>query len=531
MNATADLPDDIDALKAIIRAQQEHHAVQAGVINRKETRITQLEKLVADFKRAMFGARSEKVCPEQYELALEDIEAAQEAVHAEDEADDRQTNGKPRARKTNRGSLPKHLPRIEEVIEPENTTCDCGHARHVIGEDVSERLDIVPAQFRVIVTRRPKYACRSCESGIAQTPAPAHLIPGGMPTEATLAHVIVSKYADHLPLYRQAQIYARQGIDLDRSTLAAWVGRAAFELQPVYEALLASLKSSSKLFMDETTAPVLDPGKRKTKTGYFWALARDDRPWGGEDPPGVAFTYAPGRSGQYAEKILNGFDGILQVDGYAGYNRLLKRPAQNVQLAYCWAHARRKLHEVSQTGTTPIADEGLKQIGQLYRIEKDIRGLSPDARCAARQERSRPIIEAFEVWLTANRARVSAKSPIGDALRYIAKYWEGLILFLEDGRVELDSNAVERTIRPIALNRKNALFAGHDAGAQNWAMIAALIETCKLNAIDPHAWLTATLTAIAQGHKQSDIDALLPWNYNGLTGGPGHANHRVEDHA
>lgn len=206
MIATPDLPDDIDALKAIIRAQQEQNAVQAGVIDRKETRIIQLEKLVADYKRAMFGARSEKACPEQYELALEDIEAAQEAVHAEDEADDRQISGRPRPRKVNRGSLPKHLPRIEEVIEPESITCDCGHERHVIGEDISERLDIVPARFRVIVTRRPKYACRSCESGIVQAPAPAHLIPGGMPTEATLAHVIVSRYADHLPLYRQAQI-------------------------------------------------------------------------------------------------------------------------------------------------------------------------------------------------------------------------------------------------------------------------------------------------------------------------------------
>jgi hypothetical protein len=267
------------------------------------------------------------------------------------------------------------------------------------------------AQFRVIVTRRPKYACRSCEGGIVQTPAPAHLIPGDMPTEATVAHVIVSKYADHLPLYRQARIYSRQGIDLDRSTLAAWVGRAAFELTPVYEALLANLKRSSKLFMDETTAPVLDPGRRKTKTGYFWALARDDRPWGGDDPPGVAFTYAPGRSGQYAEDILDGFSGTLQVDGYAGYNRLLKRPARDVELAYCWAHARRKLHEVAQTGTTPIADEGLKQIANLYRIEKESRGQNAEARLAARQERSKPIIDDFETWLTTHRARVSAKSP------------------------------------------------------------------------------------------------------------------------
>lgn len=504
MIKVADLPDDVDALKAMILAAD-------GREERHVERIAQLEKLLADVKRALFGRKSEKADPDQFELALEDIETAVASIQAAEEADERQVAGKPRPRKANRGSLPRHLPRIEEVIEPESTLCDRGHERHVIGEDISERLNIVPARFRVIVTRRPKYACRSCGGDIVQ--APAHLIPGGMPTEAMVAHVIVSKYADHMPLYRQAQIYSRQGIDLDRSTLAAWVGRAAFELKPVYDALLADLKRSTKLFMDETKAPVLDPGRRKTKTGYFWALARDDRPWGGDDPLGVAFTYAPGCSGQYAEDILEGFAGTLQVDGYAGYNRLLKRPAQDIELAYCWVHARRKLHEVAQTGTTPIADEGLRQIAALYRTEKDIRGQSPEARLVARQARSKPVIEEFETWLIAHRARVSAKSPLGEALKYIAKYWDGLIRFLDDGRIEIDSNPVERTIRPIALNRKNALFAGHDAGAQNWAVIASLIETCKLNAVDPHAWLTATLQAIVKGHKQSDINALLPWNY------------------
>ena len=415
---------------------------------------------------------------------------------------------------------------------PDSTVCNCGAERHVIGEDVSERLDIIPAQFRVIVTRRPKYACRSCEEGIVQAPAPAHLIPGGMPTEATVAHVLVSKYADHLPLYRQAQIYSRQGIGLDRSTLAAWVGRAAFELRPVFDALIHDLKRSTKLFMDETRAPVLDPGRKETKTGYFWALARDDRAWNGAEPPGVAFTYAPGRSGQYAEDIPKGFSGILQVDGYAGYNRLLRRQGQDIQLAYCWAHARQKLYEVAQTGTTPIADEGLQQIAALYRIEKNIRGLSPEARLAVRQEHSKPIVDDFETWLAINRTRVSAKAPLGEPLKYTAKYWNGLCLFLTDGRIEMDSNAVERTIRPIALNRKNALFAGHDAGAQNWATIASLIETYKPNAIDPHAWLTNTLKAIVNGHKQSDIDDLLPWNYNGISQkGSGHEHHRNQGHA
>jgi len=499
MSVPDELPNDIAELKAIIRAQQDQNV--------------RLEALVAAFKKALFGAKSEKIDPAQYELELEDIETAIAQVDAEINADERTAPVRPpKPRQTNRGSLPKHLERVEVVIEPE-LSCACGAERHVIGEDISERLDIIPAQFRVIVTRRPKYACRSCEGGITQAPAPAHIIAGGMPTEATLAHVLVSKYADHLPLYRQAQIYSRQGIDLDRSTLAAWVGKSAFELTPVYEALMADLKRSTKLFMDETPAPVLAPGRKRTKTGYFWALARDDRPWGGDDPPSVAFTYASGRSGQHADNILKGFSGTLQVDGYAGYNRLRKRPTQDVTLAYCWAHARRKLHDISQSSAAPIALEGLAQIQALYRIEKDLRGQSADQRRAARQYRSKPIIDAFELWLTANRTRVSAKSPTGETLKYIAKYWDGLCLFLNDGRIELDNNAVERTIRPIALNRKNALFAGHDAGAQNWAVIASLIETCKLNRIEPHAYLCGVLTAIAGGHKQTDIKQLLPWNY------------------
>lgn len=527
MQNMGDLPDDIDALKALVLASRlqvldrdallEHKNAllerRDALIERKEDRIQRLEKLVADFKRALFGARSEKVATGQYELALEDIETAMAAVHAEDEALDPAASRARKTRKVNRGSLPKHLPRIEEVIEPESVVCGCGGALHCIGEDVSERLDVIPARFQVIVTRRPKYACRTCTSGVVQAPAPAQLIEGGLPTIATVAHVLVSKYADHLPLYRQAQIYSRQGIDLDRSTLAAWVGKAAYELKPVFEALIADLKRSTKLFMDETRAPVLDPGRRKTKTGYFWALARDERPWGGEDPPGVAFTYAPGRSGQYADAILSGFTGILQVDGYAGYNRLLKRADQGIVLAYCWAHARRKLHEVAQNATAPIAEEGLRQIAALYQVEKDIRGLSANARLQARQDRSAPLIAAFEAWLSANRTRVSSKAPLGEALKYIAKYWDGLCLFMDDGRVEMDNNAVERAIRPIALNRKNALFAGHDAGAENWGVIASLIETCKLNDVEPMAYLTDVLTRIICGHKQSRIDQLMPWNY------------------
>jgi transposase len=505
---TAKLPDDIAVLKAMLIAAEVRD-------QRKDERIAQLEKLVAAFRQAAFGRRSEKSDPGQFELALEDLETAIAVVHAEEDAEDRAASLPAKPRKTNRGSLPKHLPRIEEIIEPESLVCGCGGCLHCIGEDVSERLDVIPAQFRVILTRRPKYACRSCTDGVVQAPAPGRLIPGGLPTEALVAHVLVSKYADHLPLYRQAQIYGRQGVDLDRSTLADWVGRAAFELRPVYDALMADLKRSSKLFMDETRAPVLDPGSRKTKTGYFWALARDDRPWNGTAPPGVAFTYASGRGGLHAEQILQGFGGILQVDGYAGYNRLIApgRIGGVIQLAYCWAHARRKLIDITRAGTAPIAEEGVRLIRELYAIEADIRGLGPDARLAARRERSAPVAARIREWLKHHRARVSAKAPLGEALSYIAKYWNGLELFLADGRIEIDNNAVERTIRPIALNRKNALFAGHDAGAENWAVIASLIETCKLNGVDPYAWLAATLRAIVADHKQNRINDLMPWNY------------------
>ncbi|MET3757064.1 hypothetical protein ABID08_004443 [Rhizobium binae] len=258
---------------------------------------------------------------------------------------------------------------------------------------------------------------------------------------------------------------------------------------------MADLKRSTKLFMDETRAPVLDPGSRKTKTGYFWALARDDRPWNDGAPPGVAFTYAPGRGGHHAERILQGFTGILQVDGYAGYNRLItpERTGPDIRLAYCWSHARRKLIEITRNGSAPIAEDGVKRIGELYRIEAELRGLDSEARLAGRRERSAPLVADMQTWLMHHGARVATKSPLGEALAHIAKYWEGLQFHLADGRIEIDNNSVERTIGPIALNRKNALFAGHDAGAENWATIASLIKTCKLDAVNPFAYLTATL--------------------------------------
>lgn len=472
-----------------------------------------LRQIIKELQRHRFGRRAESLPVEQLLLGLEEAEQVEaEGFAADDTADPAKGEARARKRRANRGALPTHLPRIEQVVDIDDKSCPCCKGMlHVMGEDRSERLDIVPAQFRVIVTRRPKYACRSCEEVVVQAPAPSRLVEGGIPTEATVAHVLVSKYADHLPLYRQSQIYARQGVNLDRSTLADWVGKAAFLLRPIHERLFERLKASSKLFADETTAPVLDPGRGRTKTGQLFAYARDDRPWGGIDPPGVAYLYAPNRKAEQPLRHLQGFVGILQVDGYAGYKALAERNAMS--LAFCWSHVRRRFYELAQSGPAPIATEALQRIAELYKIENEIRGRPAEERRAARQETSRPIIDALEPWLRGKLALVSQKSKLAEAIRYALSRWAGLGRFLDDGRVEIDSNVVERSIRPIALNRKNALFAGSDGGGEHWATIASLIETAKLNGVDPYAYLADVITRIVAGHPQSKLDELLPWAY------------------
>jgi transposase len=507
----APLPEDVATLKALLLAERASAAKLAG-------QNEHLRAIIKELQRALFGRRSEKAAhPDQLQLALEDLEQALAQSEAEAErADATLKAARTRQRRGNRGALPKHLPREEIVIEPEEQTCPCcGGEMHRIGEDVAERLDVIPAQFRVIVTRRPKYACRACESAVVQAPAPARLIEGGLPTEALVAHVLVSKYADHLPLYRQSQIYARQGIELDRSTLADWVGRAAAELRPVHQRLFEHLKRSPKLFMDETRAPVLDPGRRRTKTGYLWALARDDRPWAGPDPPAVAYLYAPGRGAEHAIGLLAGFTGILQVDGYAAYQVLADpgRAGGPVTLAYCWSHVRRRFYEIAQGGDAPIAEAALQRINALYHVETMIRGHAPEQRQAVRHEQSKLLVDDLRTWLDAQLARVSRRARIAEAIRYALKLWSGLRLFLDDGRIEIDTNVVERAIRPIALNRKNALFAGSDQGGVHWGVIASLIETCKLNAIDPQAYLADVLSRLVNRHPARQIDQLMPWAY------------------
>ena len=508
-------PIDLTRLPPDIRVAVE--ALQAQVDGFRMAN-ARLENLIKELHQALYGKKSEKLSEDERQLCFEDLEVAVAEVEEQQTRLKQDTPGKKAAAsKRNLGNLPKDLPRIETVIEPDSTLCPCGCGEMVrIGEDRTERLDIVPAQLRVLVMVRPKYACPTCKGGVTQAKSPAHLIEGALPTEGAIAHVLISKYADHLPLYRQSQIYKRSGLDLHRSTLAGWVGKASFHLTPVVDRMAAILKTSTKLFMDETTAPVLDPGRGKTKTGYLWALARDDRGWGGEEPPGVIFFYANGRGGIHAEEFLAGFKGILQVDGYSGYNRLTKpsRADGPLTLAFCWAHARRKLKEVFDRDGSEIAAEGLRRIAEFYKIEAEIRGTSSDQRLSVRQARTKPLMDDFGHWLKNQRSRISAKSRLGEKLAYIANHWDGLQIFLADGRVEIDSNAVERTIRPIALNRKNALFAGHDEGGKNWGRIASLIETCKMNGVEPFAYLKATLEAIASGHPADQIDKLMPWALN-----------------
>jgi transposase len=441
----ADLPGDVEALRAFALEQSRKLAEVTVAKGEADAEIERLQSIIDAFMRHRFGARSEQLDPEQLQLGLEDVETALGQARAAREAATGQARGD-RPRKTNRGSLPAHFERMDEVVDVEDKACPCcGGALHQIGEDVSERLDVVPTTFRVLVTRRPRYGCRSCESAVVQAPARARIVEGGIPTEALIAQVLVAKYADHLPLYRQAQIYARQGIQLDRSTLADWVGRAAWYLRPLRDHILERLRRSERLFADETTAPVLDPGRGRTKTGQLWAYARDDRPWGGNDPPMVAYVYAADRKGERAEAHLGDFAGILQVDGYGGYAALAKR-RQQISLAFCWAHVRRKFFELADT--SPVATEVLRCIARLYAIEDEVRGEPAERRRQIRNERSRGIIDDLHQYLEARNRQVSAKAKLGEAIRYALTRWDGLSRFLDDGRVDLDSNTVERCIRP-----------------------------------------------------------------------------------
>jgi len=510
------LPESIEALRALVLAT---FAERDAAVTERDTLLAQndrLRHLLLKLTRMQFGARSERLPEEQMQLGLEALEQAIAKGDAEAEKqnpDLRKDNAA--KRRASRGALPAHLPRIEVTLAPEDTACPCCRAAMtVIGEDTSERLDVIPAQFRVIVTRRPKLACRACPGTVVQAPAPARLIEGGIPTEALVAHVLVARYADHLPLYRQAQILARQGVIIERSTLSFWMGYAAAEVTPVVARLREMLLESTRIFADETVVPVLDPGRGRTKQGYFWAIARDDRPWGGSQPPAVVYSYAPGRGHIHANALLGGYRGILQCDGYAAYKKFggSKSADPPVTLAFCWSHVRRGFYDLAKA-KAPIAMEALERIAALYEIEARIRGSSAAERLAVRQVESKPLVADLHVWFEVQIAKLPARGPTAEAIRYALNHWEGLERFLEDGRIELDTNSVERAMRPVALSRKNSLFAGSDEGGENWACLASLIETCKLNGVNPQAYFADLLTRLVNGWPQSSIDELMPWHW------------------
>jgi transposase len=525
---TPELPEDPAALRALLlealtrcgalTAERDSIVAERDTVAQERDALCshneRLRHLLLKLKRRQFGRKSERLAEDQLLFAFEEIEA----TLAGNEAEAGKRTPKPREasatrRRAGRGRLPAHLPRVEVVLAPEATACPCCRGSLVeIGADTSERLDVIPARFRVLVTKRPKLACRACTGVVLQAPALARLVEGGMPTEATVAHVLVSRYADHLPLYRQSQILARQGIGIGREVLASWVGTAATEIAPVVRRLHEILRASPRLFADETAMPVLDPGRGQVKKGFAWAIARDDRPWGGTDPPAVVFHYAPGRGAEHAKALLAGYTGILQCDGYGAYKAVCAA-TDGIALAFCWSHVRREFVDLTKGGTGPIAEEALRRIAALYAVEAEARGKPPEVRRAVRQAKSRPVVEDLFTWFEAQLARLPGGSPTAKAIRYALNHRDGLVRFLDDGRIEPDTNTVERAIRPICLSRKNALFASGDDGGGRWAAAASLIETCKMNGADPQRYFADLLTHLVNGWPQSRIDELMPWHW------------------
>lgn len=507
----APLPD-LDALDAA--ALKDMIIKQHAQISSRDAELERLQLIIARLRRLQFGRKSEKIQREieQLELQLEDLEEGAA------EKKQRAGNTLPLAavaifasvtEKPARRALPEHLPRQTEIHQPEQESCPgCGGELRKLGEDVSEMLEYVPARFKVIRHVRPKLSCTKCDV-IVQAEAPSRPIARGLAGPGLLAHVLVSKYADHQPLYRQAEIYAREGVELERSTLADWVGATSELLAPLHDALRQYVMNPGKLHADDTPVPVLAPGTGKTKLGRLWAYVRDDRPAGDLAAPAVWFAYSPDRKGEHPHRHLKTFCGMLQADGYAGFNRLYDDG--RIREAACWAHVRRKFFDLHQAHASPIATEAVERIGRLYRIESEIRGRPPDERQQVRDERARPLLIALHEWFKTTLTRVSRKSEVAAAIGYALARWPALVRYCEDGRIEIDNNPAERALRAIALGRKNYLFAGSDAGGERAAAIYSLLGSAKLNGIDPEAYLTSVLRRIAD-HPINRIAELLPWN-------------------
>jgi transposase len=510
------LPDldalDIEALKALVMEQ--HSELLEYRSNAQE--IDRLKLIIEKYRRMIFGRKSEKSTPrlEQLEFRLEELETAQAADEAVQDAQQAshpsptQTVTKPRRRPA-RKPLPEDLPREVITHLPAHTCCpDCGGALRLFGEDVSEQLERIPASFKVIRHVRPKFACAACEH-VVEAPAPARPIERGLPGPALLAHVLVSKYGDHSPLYRQSEIFAREGVDLDRSTLAGWVGSASELLAPLVDEIRKHVMAASKIHADDTPVPVLAPGNGKTSTGRLWTYVRDDRPAGYATPPAVWFTYSEDRKGEHPRRHLKDFKGALQADAYAGFHHLYGDGT--IYEVSCWAHARRKFHDIHVVHTSPTTTEAIARIGALYGIEEQIRGKPVDVRRSVRQDRAKPLLDDLHRWMEKTLASLSTKSETAGAIRYALSRWRALTRYVDDGMLEIDNNAAERSLRSVVMGRKNYLFLGSDSGGERAASLYSLIATAKLNGIDPAFYLRTVLARIPE-HSINRIEELLPWN-------------------
>jgi len=534
--ATAALPSDPQALQAfaetcraeLVVAQAALQATQAELRAAKaavQINALEIEKLkfqIAKLRRMQFGRSSERITRriEQLELKLEELETG-EARAETDAATSEPPAPRPDRKKPVRKPLPDHLPRQEVVHEPGNdSTCtcpSCGGAMAKLGEDVTEVLDYVPGRFQVIRHVRPKYACQACDA-ITQAAAPALPTPRGRATPSLLAHVLVSKYCDHLPLYRQSEIYAREAVDLDRSTLCDWVGQAAWLLDPIVAGIRAHVFAAEKIHGDDTPVPVLAPGLGRTKTGRLWVYVRDDRPHCGTAPPAAAYFYSPDRAGEHPANHLSGFTGFLQADGYAGFAALYepRHTAEGlianagITEVACWAHCRRKFYDYWIAKKSPVAKEALDRIAAFYVIEERARFAPSDERLAHRAE-TVPLLDAFFDWAGKTVSKLSAKSDLAEAFRYTIKRRQALTRFLTDARLEIDNNIAENAMRGIALGRRNYLFAGSDSGGERAASMYTIVQTAKLNSLNPEAYLRETLARIADGHPINRIAELMPW--------------------